>query len=444
MYLPNRGNHQLTTLLLVTIIVVGSLLMAFLNVVIADDEQRKTLQDRAKTIAYALNSSDIATLSGTAADQTTSAYRELKSRLTALKQASADIRGVYLAGIRQGTVFFFVDSEPPSSPYFSLPGESYPEATTAFKNLFSGSPALVEGPLTDRFGSWVSGLAPVVDLQTGRAVAVVGIDVTSQTYYQALIVAAAPPLLVGAGLLVIILVYEYIRRRDKQLLQLRSELVSIASHELRTPITGIRWAVELLLKKTPGTAYDVGAKNIHNNILHLQAGVEDILQLTHTIQAKQKLNLEPCDLKVLVTDVCDTQKLAAEQKQVALIMDAWPVKVPARCDADKLKRALHNVVSNAIKYTRENTQVTIRYRVMPKEHHIIVEDHGIGIPKEEQGKVFGGFYRASNAKATGTQGTGLGLYLTRAIFAHHHGRVEFTSQEGKGTVFTLVLPRYKK
>ena len=110
------------------------------------------------------------------------------------------------------------------------------------------------------------------------------------------------------------------------------------------------------------------------------------------------------------------------------------------CDADQIKRALHNVVSNAIKYGREHTSVTISYKQEENMHEILVMDQGIGIPEMEQAKVWRGFYRASNAVATNTPGTGLGLYLVKAVFEQHGGKVSFHSVENQGTTFVLSLP----
>lgn len=440
MQLPQAGKSSASPLLIM-IVLVGGLLMGFLNMQIADEENRAALQDRAETIAYSLGPEEIIKLSGTAADADTVAYRELKSRLTALKQLSGDIRAIYLSGIARGEIFFLVDSESPDSDYYSSPGELYPEATIAFKNLFAGNPAMVEGPLADSFGNWISALAPIVNVETGEVVAVVGIDIDASAYNQALLFAAAPPVVVSVMLVAVIGIYEWRRRREQQLLRLRSELVSIASHELRTPITGIRWAIERLIKKTAGTPHEQGVKNVYDNVLHLQGGVEDILQLTHVTNQKYKLELAPCNMSALIKEVCDTQSLAAEQKQVKLVIDdSWKPLVNIVCDADRFKRALHNVVSNAIKYTRDGTEVVIHYERGAKDHRIIVIDHGIGIPEAEQSRVFGGFYRASNAKATGTQGTGLGLYLTRTILQQHKGTITFVSEEGKGTTFVMSLP----
>ncbi|MGH7196879.1 MAG: sensor histidine kinase [Candidatus Saccharimonadales bacterium] len=441
MLLPKRtAGHTTISLLLIIIFIVGAGLLAFLNILIADDEKREGLKDRAETIAYALDANLIEKLSGTKGDENTPAYKDLKTRLNALKEVNTDARSLYLAGMRGGQVFFYVDSESPGSEYFSTPGEKYEEASVQFQNLFGGSPAIVEGPLTDSLGTWVSSLAPIVDTKTGKTVAVIGIDVAADEYNQTLIAAAAPPVIVASVLIIVVMVYEWMLRRGQRELQMRSELVSIASHELRTPVTGIRWAAESLLKQANASTKPL-AQAIYDSVIHLQAGVEDILQLSRVTRHKDKLTFAPCNMTKLVEEIIDTQKLAAQQRGVKIVMDdSWPKDLTVNCDAEHFKRALHNIVSNAVKYTQPNTDVTLRYEKVQKMHRISVKDHGIGIPEAEQDRVFAGFYRASNAKAQGVEGTGLGLYLTRVILTQHKGKVEFVSKEGAGTTFTLSLP----
>lgn len=447
MHLPERTvGLRGVTWLLMGVILLASSALAFMNAQVAGDENRKSLQDRAATIAYSLDSQTISQLAGSDKDGQLPAYKELKARLTALKQVNSDARSIYLAGTRGSDIFFYVDSETPDSKYYSPPGETYPEATDIFKGSFFRTTPVVEGPVEDRFGSWISGLAPIVDLDTGGIVAVLGMDVDAAHYSEIVTLAASIPLLIALVLIIVILIYEWVRRRDQQLLQLKSELVSIASHELRTPITGIRWASERLLKATAGTPNEATVRAVYDSAERLQVSVEDVLQLTHvTSQKARALNLAPCAMTALVEEVCDTQRLAAQGREVKLVMDdSWPPHLLIACDADKIKRALHNIVSNAVKYTRDKTDVVLHYALVGKEHCLTVSDHGIGIPKEEQGKVFAGFYRASNAKATGVNGTGLGLFLTRTILEQHKGRIEMKSEEGVGTSFTLILPDRKK
>lgn len=442
MELPRQNERSSSTaLLLITIIVVGVFILSFFNVQLANDSNRRNLEERATTIAAALDADLIAKLSGSPTDVDTQTYKALKGRLKALKQINSDAKTIYLTGIKSDKVFFYVDSENPGASYYSAPGETYDEATPLLKNMFYSAPIpTVEGPTTDHFGTWVSGLAPIFDPQTGRVLAVVGIDVDSVSFNQTLLGALDLPLGVGLILIVIVAVYEWRRRHDAQQMRMRSELVSIASHELRSPLVGMRWAIEGLMKSVNNKAEETKLKAIDDSLIHLQAGTEDILQFT-AVMGTKKPALATGDICVLFNEVLATQQLVAQQKGVKLVLDdSWPKSLMVNIDADRMKRALHNLVSNAIKYTKPNTNVEFGYQLVGQEHHITITDHGIGIPKAEQQKVFGGFYRASNAVASGEKGTGLGLYLTRTILEQHKGKIGVTSTEGEGTTFTLILP----
>jgi signal transduction histidine kinase len=431
-----------TALLLITIIVTGVFLLSFSSVQNATDQQRKELAERASIIAAALDADTILKLEGKPGDGAKPEYAKLKSKLLALKQISTDIRVAYLTGERDGRLFFYVDSERPDSNFYSPPGEAYPEATDSFKNMFYSSPVpLVEGPVEDTFGRWYSGLAPIFHPKTGEVMAVVGINIDDISFNQVLLSALTLPLGGGLMLTIVVLAYEWARRHDQQLLRLRSELVSIASHELRSPLVGIRWALETALKKNS----DKTIRAIYDSVIHLQAGTDDILQFTSIIQHGTRVRKMPTDMHALLSEICDAQRLVAAQKGVNLVIDSTlPEGTMIDCDPDRMRRAFHNVISNAIKYTRSNTDVIVRYERSPKEHHFSIIDHGIGIPKQEQERVFAGFYRASNAKATGVGGTGLGLYLTRVILSQHKGHITFFSREGKGTAFVLTLPAKEK
>lgn len=424
------------TILLIIIALVGGGLMGYLNASIVASQYRSELSERAAILAAALDVEKIKQLNTSA-----KLYPEIHAKLAVLKQNSSDTRSIYVAGLKQGAVYILADSEQPGSPYFAPPGEAYAKATSLQLGLFSQTQPAVEGPLSDKTGSWLTGLAPIVDLTSGQVIGLVGIEVNAATFTQISLQAALIPTLVATTFIVLVAFYEWSRRRQQTLLRMRSELVSIASHELRTPVTGMRWAAETLLHTVQEGPQRTMVQAMYDSIMNLQAGTEDILQLSR-LQRNPKLTLADTDITALVKEVCAMQDLAAKQKQVTIIMDdSWPASLMLRCDAAKMKRALHNLISNAVKYTRENTKVMVQYEVAPKHHRIIVADQGIGIPKEEQSRVFEGFYRASNAKASGASGTGLGLYLIQTIMQQHHGSVGFTSEENKGTTFVLTLPK---
>jgi signal transduction histidine kinase len=421
----------------------GGSALAYLNAVSTRDQYRAVLTDRAATIATALDSEKVAQLKGEITDVELPVYRELQTKLRLIKQSNLDARSIYLSGIKNGQVYFTVDSEVPGSSYYSPPGEPYDEASELYKSVFAGISPAVEGPLTDSYGTWVSGLAPVVDLRTGRTVGVVGMDIDAGDYSRIIITSAAIPLLVTLVFLVILVIYEWNRLRQQRELRMRSELMSIASHELRTPITGMRWAAESLLHTQPDGPTKTIVKAMYDSVLNLQAGTEDILQLTR-LQKNTKMQMQPADLVPLLIEICNTQRILAGKKKVAVRMDeSWPASLVVYCDSARMKQVFHNLVSNAVKYAKESTVVTISCKRTNKTVSVTVADQGIGIPKDEQGRVFDGFYRASNAKAGGESGTGLGLYLAKTIIFQHHGKISFVSEVDKGTTFTVTLPAIK-
>ena len=444
MYLPQkRERSKSTALLLVTTIVTGVFVLSYFSVQQANDHARAALEGRAATVAASLDAPIIKSLVGGSDDLDAANYHILKTKLTHLRQINTDARDVYLTGYRDGQVFYFVDSEKPGTAYYHTPGQQYADVSSTFKNIFITTPfPNVEGPLSDGHNTWVSGMAPVIDPETGQVIAVVGIDVDIVSFNENLLGALDVPLGGGLVLTMIVIAYESARRNELKMLRLRSELVSIASHELRSPLVGIRWALETFLKKHPADhETEKTMKAVYDSVIHLQAGTDDILQFTALAQQDQKLHKEEVGLRKLMTEICDAQRLVAQQKNVNLVVDdSVHPDLTVVCDPIRIRRAMHNLLSNAIKYTRSNTDVVLSYQLSGKNHLISVTDHGIGIPKLEQHRVFAGFYRASNAKASGVGGTGLGLYLTRVIMTQHGGNVTFRSEEGKGTTFTLILP----
>lgn len=236
--------------------------------------------------------------------------------------------------------------------------------------------------------------------------------------------------------------------RMRRLESMRSEFAANVSHELRTPITNIKGYVETLLQ--------VGVDNpaqmrkfleiVHRNTVRLSGIVEDILTLAflEEPEAKQSLARLPMPAGDIVRQVVEDLGSAANAKSI---------KVVTRLHADALvmanrslaEQALANLVSNAIKYSGEGTQVTIEVSVEPVDGHdmirLTVEDQGPGIAAKHLPRIFERFYRVDKARARTQGGTGLGLAIVKHIATIHGGRVEVTSQVSQGSRFSLFLPR---
>jgi PAS domain S-box-containing protein len=155
------------------------------------------------------------TLSGTENDLASPDYQALKRQLIQIKSSNPEIRSLYLIGQKpDGTVFFFIDSEPPESNDYSPPGQLYPEASSVLLNTFASGEATTGGPVTDRGGTWVSGLVPVRDSSSGKVIAVLGTDIDARDWNIRIIKASAPAVVVMLLLLLLLLILFYMQQRN--------------------------------------------------------------------------------------------------------------------------------------------------------------------------------------------------------------------------------------
>jgi PAS domain S-box-containing protein len=197
---PSRGNKAVPAALL-GFIATAALLTGWL-VVRADRELRASLLQQTRLVAQAVNLDDLKALTGTAADLASPNYQSLKQQLAAARSATPQCRFLYLMGRQPaGALFFFVDSEPSSSPDYSPPGQVYAEAPESYRRVFDTQAAAVSGPVTDRWGTWLSGLVPLPDPQTGAVLAVLGMDINARDWKRKVAAQAALPV----GLLLLLL-----------------------------------------------------------------------------------------------------------------------------------------------------------------------------------------------------------------------------------------------
>jgi len=423
------------------------LIVGAASMVIVATIYRDALRTRINTAAQALSSGHIIPLKdGETTKTTDDDYKLVEGKLARIKEANSDARFVYLmASDDSGGVYFLADSEPDNSKANSPRGEKYPEASQALKDMFNNGRTLVEGPMHDSYGNWLSVLAPVIDDETYRITAVVGMDVPAASYGLVLGVAAGGPLLLAIFAAILVYVRYQTWRKHQENVQFRAEMLSIASHELRTPLTGLRWSQESLIRQKVGNEGQQRMLQImYDSTRRLQESIEDILQLASMESGKaQRLYLSDIDMRATLEDIVTTQQLAASRSNVAIAFtDDWPEHVVLHLDGQRMKRVFHNVLSNAVKYSNKDTTITLGFsRSKTEEYVISVHDDGIGVPKEEQAAVWGGFYRATNTRDRDVNGTGMGLYLARHIIEQHGGRIWLESEEGKGTTVSVALPK---
>jgi signal transduction histidine kinase len=403
--------------------------------------RRAHLVDRAATIARAVDPSDVGRLFASETDLSNPVYGELKSLLVDVRSVNRDARFVYVLGrTPSGDVFFYGDSEDPESEDYSPPGQEYAEASENTLAVFDDGQSRADGPETDRWGTWISGLAPVFD-DAGRVVAVVGIDTPAGEQTRDALAYASLPLLMAALLLILLWASQHSREKEFNSLEQQAEFLSIAAHEIRTPMTGIRWAMESILSRTT-LPLDAPAKTllslVYNNSLSLVNRIDNLLSVT-ALEHGSKAKATEIDARVVINDVVDALSLGAKQRDITLSpSDSLTIAPTLQGDRQALYHVFFNLVSNAIKYTKAGTTVTMSYELRGKEHAFMVSDQGDGITPEDQEHLFDGYYRAEQSSRQ--PGTGLGLYLSKKAIALHGGRIEVASTKGRGTTFTVFLP----
>jgi signal transduction histidine kinase len=228
---------------------------------------------------------------------------------------------------------------------------------------------------------------------------------------------------------------------DRRLERLRDAFVAAVSHELRTPLTSISGFVEMLGDEEEdlspaGRNY---VKVIGRGTARLQRIVEDLLLVAEIEADRLQLVKTPTDLGELAAATVEAALPIAAERRVELLLDVEGA-LPLRADAARLGQVLDNLVSNALKYSRDGGRIVVSATESQGSLRLEVADNGIGVPHEELGQLFSRFYRASTATRLAIPGTGLGLVIVRAIVEGHGGTVSLHSFEGEGTRVVVSLP----
>ncbi len=234
---------------------------------------------------------------------------------------------------------------------------------------------------------------------------------------------------------------ESLARLEEAFEQLR-RFTADASHELRTPLTAIRSVGEVALQRSLSTAaYREVIGSMLEEVDRLTRLVESLLTLTRGESGRIQPALEVVDLSGLAVSVVEHLRVLAEEKEQSVTIDAT-AEVSATCDPAILRLGLINVLDNAIKYTPHRGTIRVEVRETPSgEAAIEVEDTGLGISAVHQGRIFERFYRVDQGRSRDAGGTGLGLATARWAVEVNGGRIELESEEGKGSLFRIVLPR---
>lgn len=232
--------------------------------------------------------------------------------------------------------------------------------------------------------------------------------------------------------------------RQKEIDQVKSEFVSLASHQLRTPISSLKWNVELLQSERSGTLSEKQLKyalKIERAAERMDALVGDFLNVSKLELGTLTPRAKQIEVDTFFESIYEEFQERIEKKEITLTKQYAEDITTIVADKRLFRMVITNLVSNAVKYTPEGGTVTVSYA--GNEHWVTfsISDTGMGIPKNDQEQLFTKLFRAKNAREQVPEGTGLGLYVVKQAVEVMRGSISFKSQEGTGTTFEVVLPR---
>lgn len=232
--------------------------------------------------------------------------------------------------------------------------------------------------------------------------------------------------------------------REKLVEQMKTEFVSLAAHQLRTPLSAIKWTLRMILDEDLGKVTKDQRDFLEKTYLsneRMISLINDLLNVARIEEGRYLYRLSLYRLEDLVQSVVNSYIDAAKRKKITFTFKKPKRKSPKlKIDIEKMNSAIQNIIDNAIRYTRKGGRVTVSLKSGRKEIELRVQDSGIGIPENQQERVFSKFFRGVNVMRMETEGSGLGLFITKNIIEAHGGKIWFESEENKGTTIYLTLP----
>jgi PAS domain S-box-containing protein len=258
-----------------------------------------------------------------------------------------------------------------------------------------------------------------------------------------LAISAAPLRSGGGKALGCIVVFRDITQ-EKEVDKAKTEFVSLASHQLKTPMSAVNWYSEMLMDE------DVGKLTSQQKdfLKEIREGNDRMVKLVNGLLNVSRIDMgtlsiipEPVDLKVMFESAISELQFGTTAKKIKIVKIFDPTVPKINLDVNLMRIVVQNLLSNAVKYSREGGEVRVEIKKQnAKDVFIAVKDSGYGIPKKQQPSIFKKLFRADNVKTLKVEGTGLGLYVAKSVVEAFGGKIWFESEENKGTSFYITLP----
>ena len=231
--------------------------------------------------------------------------------------------------------------------------------------------------------------------------------------------------------------------KEKEIDRMKTDFISLVSHQIRTPLAAMKWHLELLNDETLNNLtkdQKDSLQNVNNSNEKMIDLVNVLLDISRIESGRLIIKPEPSNIGDLLNSVLEEVSPGIQKQEIELSVDITNDLPDINLDPNLIGHAFMNLLTNSIKYTEKGGQIHVS--IYKKGAEIIAEvtDNGFGIPKKEQKEVFKKFHRGSNVLKIDTEGSGLGLYLTKALIRISGGKIGFESEVGKGTTFWFSLP----
>lgn len=225
--------------------------------------------------------------------------------------------------------------------------------------------------------------------------------------------------------------------------EMKSNFISVVAHQLRTPLSGIKWTINMILSGDLGsltTDQESFLKKSYESNERMISLVNDMLDADRIDSEKLKYQFTPIDISLLLDDVLYEMVPSINKKKLHIEFVGKNKDLPkVLADHEKMRAVLQNLIENAVKYNYNGGKIEVIFEVIPGFLEMSVKDSGIGIPQDQVKNIFNRFFRASNAIKIETDGSGLGLFITKRIVERHGGKIWFESENEK-TIFHFTIP----